>query len=200
MQRRSFEQNSHAERPVYSVDVPATKAPDPELLEQLYQYQKAKRHRAWQRSGIILFGLLLVVFAAWQGYGYYQHRQLVSQIPASARTGLDFPVYLPSDKYLTDSKSFTNSNDILNFKVSGAGNEFMFAEQAQPAEFELSHYTNGVGISEPKEITTSYGKALLGKVLSRNILIVSTQKTLVTVTSSADIGSLESLAYSLSKI
>lgn len=200
MQRRSFEQNSHAERPAYSVDVPATSAPNPELLEQLYRFQKAKRQRWWRQFGVVLLIVGVVVFAAWQGYGYYQHRQLVSQIPAGALSGLDFPVYVPGSDYQTDIQSYVKSNDVLSFKATAAGNEFMFSEQAQPADFELSHYTNGIGISEPREITTSHGKALLGKVLSRNVLIVSTQNTLITVTSSADMGSLESLAHNLSKI
>jgi len=200
MQRRSFDQNRYANGPAYTVNQPEKPVDNTELLDQLYRYQKLKQRRVWRKSGFVLLTLLLVGFLTWQGYNYYLSRQLASQIPVAIRQSIGFPVYIPSGNYRTNDQSYVNSNDILSFKVTGNGNEFMFSEQALPADFVLSNYTNGIGISEHKEITTSNGKALLGKVLNKNILIVSTQKTLITVTSSADMGSLESLAHSLSKI
>ena len=96
MQRESFDQNRRAERPTYAIDAADAKKPNPELLEQLYQYQKAQRQKAWRKFSFALLIIVVTAFATMQGYGYYRHRKLVNQIPASIRQDIGFPVYLPA--------------------------------------------------------------------------------------------------------
>jgi hypothetical protein len=203
MRGRDFEPNKYDSRPVRATNPQTVNEPTPELLEQFYQYQKAKRHRGWRISGTVLFGLLLVAFASWQTIGYYQRRQLSNQIPVAIRQDVDFPVYLPtSSEFRPDPQSFDYSSGVLLFQAKLVGTQLTIAEQKKTPEFDLSKFSTAQGLTDTKQLSIDGSSALLGKVRGHNIAIVDTGKTIVTITSTSTqpTETLELIVRSLQKV
>jgi|GEM_PF-2211125 len=185
MRGRNFEQNRYGTRPKNTVITQTAKNPDSaELLEQFYQYQKAKRYRAWRRSGIVLFGLLLIAFVSWQSYAYYQHQQPTSQIPKSIRQNATFPLYAPDEaSYKIIKGTASYDNDILMYQTSSVGSSDLYTvtEQLKPIGFDISQYKTNQGLTNVNELTLPSGKAISGKVLNKSVLILVADKTLISV-------------------
>jgi hypothetical protein len=154
--------------------------------------------RTTRKISFILVIIAFISIGGWLSFANYRQQQLINKVPASIRESVDFPIYVPSHDYQIEAQSYTKSNGVVNFKVTENGNIFLFTEQSLPNNFDLSRYVNGIGISEPKEMNVPSGKALIGEVLNRKVLIISSPNTLITITSSSDVVALEALANNVS--
>ncbi len=203
MQRRSFEQISRGERPVYKVNAPEPRVDRTELLEELNRLQKAQKKRRWRRITLLLLVLVLLASGGWYGVGYYQHRQLTNQFPASIRQSVKFPVYLPSQpQFQPDKQSFNYSNGILQYQAGSSDARVTITQQKKPADFDLSKFSTGEGLTNKNELTINGNKVLLGTVRGFSIAIMDTGQTIVTITSTSAQSSatIESVVRSLQKV
>ncbi len=177
--------------------------PNPELFEQHYQYQKARRYRGLLKfAAIVLIGFAIASAMA-LGYICYSRLQLSSQIPQTLRDNIDFPVYLPGQsKFRSEEPSFKYSNGILLFLAGSKDDPLTVSEQKVPADFDLSKFSTGEGLTETTELTVHGHRVLLGKVHGLNIAIIDTGQTIVTITSAAaqPSATIESIVRSLQKI
>jgi len=177
--------------------------PNSELFEQHYQYQKARRYRGRLKFAAIALIGFAIASAMALGYIYYARFELSRQIPMAIRDNIDFPVYLPGQsKFQSDENSFKYSNGILLFLAGSKDNPLTVSEQKMPADFDLSKFSTGEGLTETTELTVHGHNALIGKLHGLNIAIMATDQTMVTVTSAAaqPSATIESIVRSLQKI
>jgi len=160
--------------------------PNPELLEQHYQYQKAKRRREGLRFAAVILAVVGVTSGTWLGYEYFTHAQFAMQIPSAIRDDVDFPIYLPERaSYLADGHSFTYSNGILLFQAGAPTAPLTIAEQSKATNFDLSKFSTAQGLTDTRQLIIGTDAVLFGQLHGLNIAIVDTGQTIVTITTAA---------------
>ncbi|HSX17280.1 MAG TPA: hypothetical protein VLH86_04215 [Patescibacteria group bacterium] len=145
---------------------------------------KQRRRRTILGSLAAVGALALLSGAGSYSWQSYQHAKLASVLPAEARAQLKFPAYVTlAAKASVDKNSVTSAPATLSYTAHAGSTALIVAEQPQPSDFDINNYaTKGVGISGADAFSVPAGKALTGIVAGRRILIVSTGKTLITIT------------------
>lgn len=184
MQRTSFEQPGSSKRPVERIYAAEAKQDRAELEQELPRLRKLQRARKWRQALVLLTVLVLLAGGAWRGFTQYQHRQLINQVPASIRASVDFPIYIPAaDRLKLRPGSISYSAGNLIFTIGDGESKLIVTEQAKPTDFDVNKFA---GITATTAVVSRLGAGVRGKVANRTIVILATDKTLVTCVALSD--------------
>lgn len=162
----------------------------PDSSDRPDTYQKSRKRAALRKYVLIAAAIVLAGLVAWQAFSFYQNKQAVALIPAAIRQSATFPLYAPDPADFTISPgtpSYGNSVFIYQTipATPGSTDSYIVSQQAKPNGFNLAEYKTSLGMTDIKELTLPTGLAISGKVLSRTVLILVADQTLISISSTA---------------
>lgn len=165
-------------------DKPDSSPSTEEVVSSIFRQQRLRRRRNLKITLVIALLLIVVSFAGLKINAYRANEALKNNIPAQIREKAKFPLYLPAgSEYKVEKDSFNYSSGVVRFYVTVQDKKFIITEQSKPSGFKVDNFAAGQGISSQRTITTSYGKAIVGKVINFDTGIIAADNTIVTIVS-----------------
>jgi len=150
---------------------------------------------------IIVITVLILGAGGWIAKGYYQHQQVVKQVPEDVLTSVDFGLFLPKKSVANiNAESFDYSLGVVQFTANYSGAQLQFAEQKKTPEFDISKFAGGIQISGVRQLTIPQGQVVIGSIQDKEIAIMDTGGTIITLTGSKSSNSAELVMRSLQKL
>lgn len=185
MQRREYSKIIKRDSVYDRVVLPQNNQKSTEVLAtEILRIQKLQRSRNIKRfffalmSVLVLAGLLLI----WLNYSQQQKQN--SAFAESVRKSALFTLYVPDEvNYKTIKETVNYDNGILIYQTSSvSSNEsYTITEQLRPDGFDISQYKISQGMTDTNELIFPSGKAISGRVLNQKVLILATNKTLISI-------------------
>lgn len=153
-------------------------------MDTTQQKNKASKTKVFVVIGLIIVLLLSVL--GWFGYGYFASQQLVKSVPSNIRSDVSFAIYMPTlDTLKPIDGSFTYSAGILQFNA-GQSSIVNISQQEKTKGFDLAKFGTSENLIGSQQLQLPYGNAITGEIAGRNIAIIETEETIITITSDTD--------------
>jgi len=165
---------------------------------------KPNKTKRWKYISALSVAIIMLTGASSSFILQDRHKNALSAvIPTEARHAATFPIYIPQPNIAAvDKSSVQADSDAVTYSTRLNNSNVVVTEQPLPADFALSNYVSrGVGVSDVQTFDSPNGHGMTGTINARAIMILATDKTLITATSaSATFHELQSLARSLARI
>ena len=165
------------------------------------QAEAKKPRRRLVAVVIIFISILILSVGGWLTKGYYQHQQIVKQVPEYVRQSVNFGLYVPKKSVAkVNVRSFDYSLGVLQFSADYSGIQLRFAEQKKTQEFDINKFAGGIQITGVRQLTIPQGQVVIGSIQGQEIAIMDTGNTIITLTGNQSQSSAETVLRTLQKL
>jgi hypothetical protein len=126
----------------------------------------------------VLYVIIALIVLASACFAVYHLKRPRIHIPETVTQSVSFPIHVPKKLpmgYTLDEDSFKYiaSEQVLVFQASDiAGDTLVFSEQARPANFDFTAFTNNQ-LANPKKLPSTPYPSTVGKTLDKQTTLVS---------------------------